>query len=455
MVRWSIRARLTLWYGAVLAAILVAFSIAVYALVRDSIHSELDRELREDVERSQDELTALLRGEKPTSAVETWLIELWAGNEKLVRSWPSFESSPLGPPPAACAGRRMGYYDLTLNEGLELRVGCRTITRESNPYVLRSVRAATRVAAELAQLRFALALAFPVALAVAMLGGYLLAWRALRPLQQMAEQALAISAHRLSERLAVPNPDDELGALATAFNGTFARLERSFAELRRFTADASHELRTPLTAIRTTGEVALRNQLDAAAAREVISSMLEDTDALRNLVENLLTLSRGDAGSVNVQRNPVELGALAREVAQHLEVLAHEKHQLIEVTAPRSVTMTADPALLRSAVINLVDNAIKYSPERTTIHVRVNGFDSVASLDVEDEGPGIAEEHRELIFQRFYRIDAARTRKHGGTGLGLSIARWAVEAQGGQLTLETTAPKGATFRIELPRNEVD
>jgi heavy metal sensor kinase len=451
-VGWSIRTRLTLWYGLVLAAILVVFSLAVYALLRDSMYSELDRQLREDVERSQDELGSLLEGRAPTTEHETWLVELWAEGPALLRSWPSFDGSPLGSPPAVCAERRMAYYDVTLADGLALRAGCRTVSRGDAKYVLRSARAASRIARELAQLRLALALASPLALAIAVVGGLFLASRVLKPLKRMADQARSISAYRLNERLGVPNPNDELGALATAFNETFARLERSFVGLRRFTADASHELRTPLTAIRTTGEVALRGHLDAAAAREVISSMLEEADALRHLVENLLMLSRGDAGHFELKRDSVEVGALAREVAHHLDVLADEKHQRIEVTAPQPVTIAADARLLRSAVINLVDNAIKYSPERTTVRVRVDSAEAVARVEVEDEGPGIPEEHREKIFDRFYRIDAARTRKHGGTGLGLSIARWAIEAQGGRLTLDGAPQRGAIFRIELPRH---
>lgn len=141
---------------------------------------------------------------------------------------------------------------------------------------------------------------------------------------------------------------------------------------------------------------------------------------------------------------------MAHEVAQHLEVLADEKHQRIEVAAPQPVAVAADAQLLRSAIINLVDNAIRFSPERTTVRVRVEALENVARFEVEDEGPGISEEHREKIFDRFYRVDTARTRKHGGTGLGLSIARWAIEAHGGQLTLADARRRGALFRIELP-----
>jgi len=267
----------------------------------------------------------------------------------------------------------------------------------------------------------------------------------------MADRARTITAERLSERLPVENPGDEVGRLAVVFNETLARLEQSFDRLRRFTADASHELRTPLTALRTVGEVGLREPRDPAAYREVIGSMLEEVDRVTRLVESLLLLSRADAGQVPLRREPLEVSALVREVAERLGVLAEEKRVRVSVEAPPSPGVQGDPTLLRQALENLLDNAIRLSPEGGTVRIAVRDAGGALAIEVGDEGPGIAPEHRARVFDRFYRVDEARSRDRGGAGLGLAIAWWAVEAHGGRIELESEVGKGSTFRIVLPR----
>jgi heavy metal sensor kinase len=301
-------------------------------------------------------------------------------------------------------------------------------------------------------LMLVLLLGLPLAVAVAGLGGYMLARRALAPVNRMAEQARMINAERLGERLPVHNPDDELGSLASVFNETLMRLESSFEQMRRFTADASHELRTPLTAMRSVGEIGLRGRRDASDYREIIGSMLEEVDRLSMLVDRLLTLSRADSGEAMLARDRVDLAELAEDVTTQLEVLAEEKQQSLTVEAGGLSICMGDRMVLRQALLNLVDNAIKYSPAGGRIAVKVStSHDGKAILDVTDTGPGIPAEMRPRVFDRFYRADRSRSRENGGgTGLGLSIARWAVEVNGGQLTLETSDGPGATFRITLP-----
>ena len=222
--------------------------------------------------------------------------------------------------------------------------------------------------------------------------------------------------------------------------------------MRRFTADASHELRTPLTAMRSVGEIGLRGRRDPAAYREVIGSMLEEVDRLSLLVDRLLTLSRADSGGAMLSRDRVDLCELAEEVTNQLEVLAEEKQQSITVEAGGASICLGDRMVLRQALLNLVDNAIKYSPVGGRIAVRVSTTaGGMAVLDVSDTGPGIPADLRPRVFDRFYRADRSRSRENGGgTGLGLSIARWAVEVNGGRLTLESSDGTGATFRITLP-----
>jgi len=202
-------------------------------------------------------------------------------------------------------------------------------------------------------------LAFPFAAGFAGISGYILARRILSPLSRIVERAKMISAEHLSDRLAVDNPDDELRQLASVLNDTFSRLDRSFKELRRFTSDVSHELRTPLTAIRSVEEVGLRISNDEKAYRDTISSMLEKVDYLSRMVDDLLTLSRADSGAIQLEQKCVKLEDLAQEVIDYLSVLAEEKNQSLVMEVEESADALVDRRLLRHAIINLLDNAIK------------------------------------------------------------------------------------------------
>jgi signal transduction histidine kinase len=242
-----------------------------------------------------------------------------------------------------------------------------------------------------------------------------------------------------------------MGRLATVFNETLGRLQSSFEQMRRFTADVSHELRTPLTAIRSVGEVGLREHRDDASYRAIIGSMLEEADRLASLVDRLLTLSRAETGQAKLSIEDVDLRDLAEEVAGHLGVLAEEKRQTISIERFGAPHASADRMVLRQALINLVDNAIKFSPVGGGIRIRVAETDGEGIVEVIDSGSGIDAEARKRIFDRFYRAGDA-SEEPPGTGLGLSIAKWAVEANGGHLTLEHSDAHGSTFRATLRRS---
>jgi heavy metal sensor kinase len=289
-----------------------------------------------------------------------------------------------------------------------------------------------------------------VGLAIA--GGYFLAARVLAPVGAMADKAREITAETLAERLPVDNAEDEFGRLATVFNDTLSRLQNAFDRLRRFTADASHELRTPLTAMRSVGEVALRNTLDIDAYRDVIGSMLEEVDRLTRLVESLLTLTRADSGKMQLTLEILDLKALAGNVTDQLRVLADEKQQDLTLQAPIAIHAKADAALLRQALMNLIHNAIKYTANGGAISVELKATNSgQAIIEVRDTGPGIPAAHRDRIFDRFYRLDASRSREEGGVGLGLAIARWAIEVNGGRIQLASDRGSGSVFQVFLPR----
>ncbi len=306
-----------------------------------------------------------------------------------------------------------------------------------------------RVRVQLGEILTVLVFGLPLVVLLAGVGGYVLARRALLPIDRLAAEARRITADRLHERLSVPNQEDEIGRLAAVINETFARLESSFDQLRRFTADASHELRTPLAVIRGIGEVALGETRTPAEYKEAMGSMLEEVDRMTNLVDTLLRLSHGDAGTVRLSREAIDLGQLARDVVSSLGILAEERNQRLTLHAADDVSVIADRLVLREAITNIVDNAIKYSPQASRIDIDVRANRNVALLTVADEGPGIAAEHRERIFDRFFRLDEARSRDNGGTGLGLAIAKWAVEVNGGQISVDSGANGGSVFRIVL------
>jgi heavy metal sensor kinase len=358
----------------------------------------------------------------------------------------------LGPVPASTITGRQSAHSLQLPSGMRVR----TISRvhhigKNNSLVVRLAVNEEPLWKEFWEMVSMLAIGLPVAVILVALTGYLVAARALKPVDAMAQRASQITAEQLNERLVIENPDDELGHLGTAFNTALARLEHSFEQLRRFTADASHELRTPLTAIKSVGEVSLAMPGDVNYYRDVIGSMLEEANRLTHLVDSLLTMARADAGRIRLHRVNVNLFDLAKESCGLLDVLAEEKQQTIDLDGDESTNVLADRTILRQALVNLVHNAVKYSPVNGSIQIRIAESGGGAVVEVHDSGPGIPPEHRARIFERFYRVDKSRARAAGGAGLGLSIAQWAVAIHGGTIEVECEPESGSTFRISLPR----
>ena len=286
--------------------------------------------------------------------------------------------------------------------------------------------------------------------------GYFIAGRALAPVKEMVERTRRLSAKSLNERLPVVNPHDELGELATVFNETLQQLENAFAELKRFTADVSHELRTPLTAIRAVGEVAYREH-DPALLYDALGSILEEVRRMNQLIDRLLLLARADDDNLPVHLEAALVRNALVDAADALALVAEDKQQRLELDCPDHLLAVFDPALLRLALLNLIQNAIRYSPPAKPITLRALREEAAVVIEVEDQGPGIAPEHHQKIFERFYRVDKARSRTEGGAGLGLAIVKWSVERMGGKVELRSEVGGGSAFRLRLrpviPRNE--
>ena len=295
----------------------------------------------------------------------------------------------------------------------------------------------------------------PLTLVVAGFGGYLLARRSLAPVVSMSAQARRIGAENLHDRLQIGNPRDELGQLATSFNDLLDRLTKSFEQQRRFVADASHELRTPVAILCGEAGVTLsKPERTQQEYRESLSILEEEATRLKHIVEDLFTLARADAGQYPLALSDFYLDELAAECCKNVRALAAAKQITVRCDADPDLLIRADESLVRRMLMNLLDNAIKYTQARGTVVTR-----STASgngqylLSVEDSGPGIPEDLQLRIFERFFRVDPARSRGEkdsGGAGLGLAIASWIAEVHGGEIKL-SSSPHGSTFAVSLPK----
>jgi heavy metal sensor kinase len=451
----GLRGRLALSYVVAMILVLAVYAAAVFAFVTRSASTALDARLRTDfrwaaemVEQGPNGTLVWFEGDDGSGEQDSPWLQVWIGGDRAVQS-KFAESRPI-PQSASLADRPDGRIRSVAVGSTRFRILSARTTIGGRQAVVQVAVSEAPMRSQRRDLLLILVLGLPIGIGVAGIGGYSLARRALAPVDRMAERARSISAERLGERLPIDNPNDELGRLASVFNETLGRLESSFDQMRQFTADISHELRTPLTAIRTVGEVGLRGDRTAAAYREVIGSMLEEVDRLSYLIDRLLALSRAETGQAKLRLEQVDLGELAAEVVAHLTVLAEEKRQTLSIDRQGHPTAMADRLVVRQALINLLDNAIKYTPAGGAVRVRVTESPTQALVEVSDTGPGIAVEKRTRMFERFDRAGRSASEYVDGIGLGLAIAKWAVEVNGGHLTLAEPAGTGSTFRVELP-----
>jgi heavy metal sensor kinase len=457
----SIRWRLTLWYGASLAVALTGFGGAVYFVARHQSVERIDRGLSEE---AADVLSEVRRARTDRELGE-WLQRRFGrhegydfqisradggryfANDRLAdKALPLPEQGRLSESPS---------YRSVSADGGRWRVFAVQARGPSDVLTVQVARPLDDFDHEMGELLLALLLAGPLALVAAAGGGYWLARRALAPVTLLRRRTREITADRLDRRLPVPNPRDELGLLAATVNDMIARLERSFAEIRRFTADASHELRTLLAAIRSEAEVALGRGGLPDEQRQLLGSILEECGRLTRLTDQLLALAREDAGTAKQAHQAVDLAALAAGATETMRALAEAGGVRLRVFADRPAPAWGDEERLRQVFFNLIDNAVKHTPPGGEVEVRVEAADGRAVAVVRDTGEGIAPEHLPRVFDRFYRVDKARTRERGGTGLGLSIVQSVVVAHGGRVELESAPGKGTTARVVLPQGQAE
>ncbi|HEX4915988.1 MAG TPA: ATP-binding protein [Vicinamibacterales bacterium] len=463
----SVRARLTLWYVTVLAAILVVSIAVIYLLLARALYTRIDDTLHAVVQIAHTSLTNdLNEGQDAADAARSTATELasrqtllaiYDGRGRLLAEAGREDDIVIPLPPIA---------DIPLHDDLMMTIVEADDLDDRHRLAIRWVEIAGFEAEfvivagtslestdeELESLRGILVYLVPLSLIGAGIGGWFLAGRSLSPVVAMADQARQIGVANLSERLPVANPRDELGKLAETFNSLLARLEGSLIQQRQFMADASHELRTPLTTARTAATVALqqptRNEADY---RDTLAIIEQETTRLSRIVDDMFTLARADAGSYPVRARPMYLDEVVDAVVRAMRVVASTRNISITDSACRPAPFTGDEDLIRRLILNIVDNAVRYAPSGSAVRVALDLAGSHYALSVSDDGPGIAAEIRPRIFERFYRVDAARTHgKDGGAGLGLALARWIARVHGGDVDLAASSRAGSTFVITLP-----
>ncbi len=478
----SVRVRLTLWYSAVLAVVLVLVSATTYLIVRKASmqRTDADLEVLSDsfLVTFQDELsdTPGTRTSAVSSAARQAMVEHRSNSDAFVVLGPggeivatsseavsSGESSYSSLTRALASGDFKRFaktsqskevnLDMIRGEHLRFRAYSRQFNANGQNYslvILHSLHVQNEM---LETIRLTFTWMILVGLLLAGTGGYFLARKSLAPVVAMGEHARQIGATNLHDRLPVLNANDELGQLATTFNDLLNRLDESFERQRRFVADASHELRTPLAILRGEAEVAMsQNGRKAEDYLESLGILHQETSRLIKIVEDLFTLTRADSGQYLLSPENVYLEEVVAECAHSARTLAREKNIELSVDASAECLVRGDPALLRRMILNLLDNAIKYTAEGGQVQIACRVTNSGFEVDVTDTGPGIAPELQSRIFERFFRADPARSRsgREGGAGLGLSIALWIAEAHNGRLELVRSDATGSHFAVYLP-----
>ncbi len=452
----NVRFRLTLWYTVTLTVILLLYAGITLFMTWLNLSHSLDRHLEKDYEVIEEMVEIGPDGrvhidEDDRSFLEERWIEIWSPDGNLLYNSRPFSGRDLPPWHPDSNLYEMTFRSLTTRSGVRMRELVARANIEGHDLVFRLFRSEEGIYGELRKFILLLLIALPLAMLAAAWGGYWLAGRLLAPLGRMTRKARQIGDRNLHERLPVDNPSDEMGRLAITFNELLDRIQDAFERLRQFTYDAAHELRTPLTAIRSTGEVALQEPQEPDTYREIIGSILEENNRLTNLVNSLLFLSRADSGTFSLRPETTDLRELVEQTADLIQPLAEEKQQEFLIEGQLRAPLLLDKTLLRQALLNLLDNAIKYGPPGSTIRITLQEEEDTVRLDVTDEGSPIPEAYTEKIFERFFRVDASRSKESGGSGLGLAIARWAVEVQGGELFVTPGKEKGNTFTIRFSR----
>ncbi len=459
-----LRVRLTLWYGSALSLVLIIFSVVLYAMTARNLRDAVDESLEDTATiavRSLEERGFLpLLNEKellsqfPELARIDKFFQIFSPSGTITISSPNIKhhNVPLSRTAleVAFSGQSIVESARYPNEPPLRVISVPIMYRDNLLYIVQVGTSMESVGETLHRFLILLVVAIPLALAVSLAGGWFLAGRALRPVDEITLAAQRIAAGDLSQRLSMPTAHDEIGRLAATFNNMIGRLDASFRQIRQFTSDASHELRTPLTVMKGETDLILRRSRPLEDYKTVLESNLEEIDRMTRIVDELLFLSRADMGEVKMEALPVALQALVEDVHRQAKLLGHDRNIEVVLGTVMPVFVQGDDLRLRELLLNLVENAMKYSHPGGKVEIVLLKDGREARLSITDHGIGIAPADHQKIFQRFFRTDVARSHTKKGTGLGLAICAWIADLHKGRVEVQSDLGQGSTFTVVLP-----
>jgi two-component system OmpR family sensor kinase len=463
----SVRGQLTLQYTAIFSVTLVLAAAALYGLLTWIIYWNIDNELQNEAEyvkqyiqftpQGQPELAARNAGPDGSANLNALfrIAQISDAHGRLVKQSPELKGLGFSLQPSELQrilAKRATFTTHGWPREEEIRFANAILRGPNNqPYLLQIGTRLKPINDALETFLWVMLMLLPVTVAVSGVAGSVMAQRTLRPVAEVTHAAQLITASNLSQRIPASGRGDELEELAETFNAMIARLQASFQQMNDFAANVSHELRTPLQAIQGETELALMSRVPLAECRRVLESNLEEIDRLNRMIRNLLVLAQADAGEVQPRLEAMDLNELVRDLTEQMQVVAQARGVELRAVTSAPVPLKADSLRLRQMVLNLMDNALKYTPSGGRIEVRVERHGGQARVQVRDSGIGIAEEDLPRIFERFYRADKSRARGLAdGCGLGLPMVKWVAELHHGQVEVTSTLGAGSSFTVSLP-----
>jgi heavy metal sensor kinase len=459
----SIRFTLTLWYSTVLLVAFTVFGVSVYVYLQHLLEATLDQNLVEDVEW----MSRLVEVERNTTRERESIRELT--REMRERILQHYTANPMNYIVQLTDVEGQILYE-SQNRHSQILLGSQVpsgqtimktldtpdyghlhvAARRSDPFIIQVAYTDKATKAVLGHLVSIFAVMVPVVLFVSLSGGWLLAGMALRPVRQISQLTNRITAQRLNERIPAREVDDELGQLIKTINGMIARLQSAFEQMRDFSMSMAHELKTPLTIMKGEAELALAKPPSIEETQRLITTYLEEVVRMSRIVEDLITLARAEAGQITIGKEQVNLNEVIQELSEDAVILSSSKQLTVQLVKNEPAVVLGDRARLRQLFRALITNAVQYTEPRGRVSITCEVKEGNVSIDIEDTGIGIPPESLDKIFQRFFRVEEARSRVQGGSGLGLSVAKWIAEAHNGTISVVSTLRKGSRFTVRLP-----
>ncbi len=461
----SLKTRIAVWYISLSTLILVCLGVALYLIISHSMMNERRALIAKDLERVQqvsrhfgnrgvNRLLEEAEEEIPLKPGDEF-VQIFTLDGASVANSPNLRNQQLPFRTALAQPGTPKFETISIStDGSTALLSETTISVMGQSYFVAIAASLSNVRSIQRRLLATLLISIPLAILLSLVGGAILANQAIEPLNRMTETAHRISAEHLGERIELAQADNELKRLADSFNQMLERLDQSFKQIRQFTADASHELRTPVAILMGETELAVNNLLDYEECKAALSSRREELQRMAHIVDDLLALSQFDYGQKTLQLKRLDFSDLVIEVCEQQRNQAKSKGVDVELAKTVPVVMEGDSARLRQMVRNVLDNAIKYTPSGGKVYVELDRSGEEVLLRVSDTGIGIPANALPNIFDRFYRVDQARTREEGGSGLGLSIVKQIIEAHGGRVSVQSEVGAGTVLTLIVPDGQL-